>query len=146
MQRARWPVMCLLALSFPAAGCHPRTPSSDARERLATVLRDSLGESFKPKVSFLGDGGRPESHLYVTIDTDAVPDESDSVFVRRALDLARFAVRHYERAGNLDSVTVAVEEFWQPGVWRVVHSRAFAIASLDSTGSAGPRLKSRRER
>jgi hypothetical protein len=128
MQQAKWPVLYLLALCLPSASCGPKTPG--ARARLTTVLRDSLGEGVKPNVGFLADGGGPGSHLYVTLDTDAVPNESDSLFARRARDLARFAVRHYERAGNLDSVTVAVQEAWQPGVWRVVHSRAFAIASL----------------
>jgi hypothetical protein len=130
MQQAKWPVSYLLAICLPLAGCSPKAPGADARARLTTVLRDSVGEGVKPNVSFLADGGRPESHLYVTLDADAEPSESDSLFVRRARDLARFAVRHYERAGNLDSVTVALQEFWQPGVWRVVHSRAFAIASL----------------
>jgi hypothetical protein len=95
------------------------------------VLRDSLGTTTNPKVAFIIDGGRRDSHLYVMFDTAAVGNVSDSVFEQRARILARFAVRHYDKVGELDSVTVATRELVQPGVWRLHHSHAFAITGLN---------------
>ena len=123
--------LCLVA----AAACHPRAADADPRTRLIAVLRDSLGEAAHPEVAFIANGGRPESHLYVTLDTSAVPNLPDSLFDGRARDLARFAVRHYEQANSLDSVTVATRELQQPGAWRVHHRRAFAVAGLDDNGA-----------
>ncbi|MFN2638481.1 MAG: hypothetical protein ABR585_15910, partial [Gemmatimonadaceae bacterium] len=108
----------------------PRAPESEARARLATVLRDSLGRIADPNVAFIVDDGHRDSHLYVMFDTTAAPNVSDSVFQLRARDLARFAMRHYEKAGELDSVTIATRESVQSGVWRIHHTRAFAVANL----------------
>ena len=51
----------------------------------------------------------------------------------RAREVARLAVRHYDHASTLDSVTVSAREPGQPGVWKVHHRRAFAVAALDET-------------
>ena len=130
MQELRRRTLCVFASSLAAVACHPRAPDSDARARLAAILRDSLGGSADPNVAFITDGGHRESHLYVTFDTTIVPNVSDSLFGFRARDLARFVVRHYDKLGELDSVTVATRELIQPGAWRVLHSRAFAVAGL----------------
>jgi hypothetical protein len=135
MEKAKWRVVRLFAFCLAAVACHPNAPDSDARARLATVLRDSLGGIADPNVGFISDGGHRESHLYVTFDTSAAPNVSESLFERRARDLARFAVRHYDKASKLDSVTVATRELRQAGVWRVHHRRAFAIASLKEPGA-----------
>jgi len=123
----RW-AMCLLCLV--ALGCHAEAGGVDARTRLAAVLRDSLGAKHDPNVSFLVHGEHQESHLYLTFDTTLVPNVPDSLFGRRARDIAQFSMRHYEKASELDSITVAAREPMQPGAWRVVHSRAFSVASL----------------
>ena len=103
---------------------------------MAAILRDSLGQSSDARVAFIDDGGRRESHLYVMLDTAAVPNVSDSAFAIRARALARFAVRHYDKARALDSVTISARERGQPGVWKVLHKRTFAVAGLDETNAA----------
>ena len=118
-------VFCLAPLA-----CAREGHESEARARLTTVLRDSLGAATDPNVAFIANGGRRDSHLYVMFDTTEVPNVSDSVFELRARDIARFAMRHYEKAGELDSVTVATRESVQPGMWRIHHSSAFGVARL----------------
>jgi hypothetical protein len=121
----------LFALFIAAVACHSGDSDADVRARLTDVLRDSLGRTADPNVAFMADGNNRGSHLYVAFDTTAVPNVSDAVFDSRARDLARFAVRHYERASNLDSITVATRERLQPGIWRVHHRRSFAMADLN---------------
>jgi len=135
MHTAKWRAISLLVLCLAVVACHREAPQSVARAQLASALRDSLGERADPNVAFISDGGPRESHLYLAVDTIAVPGASDSVFERRARDLARFAVRHYGNASTLDSITVATRELQQPGVWRVQHQRAFAIAGLEATSA-----------
>jgi hypothetical protein len=134
MQFARRRVSYALVFCLAPLACAREGHESEARARLATILRDSLGATTDPNVAFITDGGHRNSHLYVMFDTTAVPNVSDSVFELRARDLARFAMRHYEKAGELDSVTVATRESVQPGLWRIHHSSAFGV----------PRLKERR--
>ena len=129
-QKARRAVSCAIVTCFAAVACRPRDATSDARARLASALRDSLGQSSDASVAFIANGGRRDSHLYVMLDTAAVANVSDSAFAIRARELARFAVRHYDNANALDSVTVSVREAGQPGVWNVHHKRAFAVAGL----------------
>lgn len=125
-------VFCSLGISLLGLACSPKAPEPEARERLAQVLRDSLGTTTNPNVAFIIDGIRRDSHLYVMFDTTAVGNVSDSGFEHRARDLARFAVRHYDKADKLDSVTVATREGVKPGVWRVHHSQTFAITGLNT--------------
>lgn len=127
-------ILCVFAISVTAVACHTRSRDSDARGRLVSILRDSLGEAAGPNVAFIT-SAQSQSHLYVTFDTTVAPAVSDSVFELRARDLARFAVRHYDQASELESVTVATRELMQPGLWRVHHSSAFAIAGLKETDS-----------
>jgi hypothetical protein len=122
--------MCSLAFSLAAFACDPKGPESEARDRLATDLRDSLGSAADPNVAFITNGAEKDSHLYVMFDTTAFANVSDSIFELRARDLARFAMRHYEKASRLDSVTVAARESVRPDVWRVHHTRTFTSAQV----------------
>jgi hypothetical protein len=135
VQIARRAVLRAFVFCLAAVACHPKASDSEARTRLARILRDSLGQSSDPNVAFITEGDRRDSHLYVMFDTTAIPNVSDSVFERRARDLARFAVRHYDEASKLDSVTVATRESVQRGVWKIRHSRAFAVAGLNESGA-----------
>jgi hypothetical protein len=130
MQMPRHVTFSAIAILLFAPACNPKASESQAREALARVLRDTLGPTTNPNVAFIIDGGRRDSHLYLMFDTTAVPNVSDSLFDLRARNLASFAMRHYDKASQLDSVTVATREALQPGVWRLHHSRAFATASL----------------
>ena len=130
MQIARWTVLGALGFSLAPLGCEPQGHESEARDRLTRVLRDSLGATTDPNVGFISDGGGRGSHLYVLLDTTAFPNVSESVFELHARDLARFAIRHYDQAEMLDSITVASREAVKPGTWRIHHTRAFAVGRL----------------
>lgn len=131
MQPFRRAVSCAVLSCFAAVACQPKDGTSAARARLAGALRDSLGRSSDASVAFIDNGGRADSHLYVMLDTAAMPNVSDSVFALRARAVAHFAVRHYDNASALESVTVAAREPMQPGAWKVHHVRAFAVTGLD---------------
>ena len=135
MTQARWRILFVFAFCLAEVACQPEAPDSRALARLTVALRDSLGRAADPNAAFITDGGHRESHLYLTFDTTAVPNASDSVFEDRARDLARFAVSHYERASDLDSITVATRELVQPGAWRVHHRHSFVISGLKVTGA-----------
>jgi hypothetical protein len=100
------------------------------------MLRDSLGQSSDASVASIDNGARRDSHLYVMLDTAAVPNVSDSAFALRARAIASFAARHYEHASALDSVTVSTRVPGQPGAWKVHHKRSFAVARLDETNAS----------
>lgn len=134
-QKARRAVSCAIVACCSAVACRPSDAASGARERLAAILRDSLGQSSDARVAFIDNGGRRDSHLYVMLDTAAVPNVSDSAFAIRARALARFAVRHYDNARALDSITISAREPGQPGVWKVHHVRAFAVAGLEDSSA-----------
>lgn len=139
MQATQRLILSALTVCLAVVACHPES-KADARTRLAVVLRDSTSGMGEPNVSLLIDGGRRGSHLYVAFDTTAMPDLPDSVFARSSREFARFAVRHYEQAAELESVTVAMRVPMQPGAWRVMRSRAFAVAGLETpaTSAASP--------
>ena len=130
MHGSRRLVSCAAIFCLAAAACRPDGPASDARARLASALRDSLGRSSDARVAFITDGGRRESHLYVMLDTAAVPHVSDSAFAIRARSLAGFVMRHYDNARALDSVTISARTPGQPGVWKVHHVRAFGVREI----------------
>ena len=98
----------------------------NARENLAAVLGDSLGAATNPEVAFLKDN----RHLLVQFDTVAFPDLSDSAHAKRAEEIARFVERHYELAGDLDSVTVMAHQLLSPGAWKIRQERTFTAAVL----------------
>jgi len=117
---------CTLGLMVTA--CHRSAP--DARAQLIAVLGDSLGGGANPDVGFMRNDARRKSHLYVAFETPPIPSVSDSDFDLRARGVARFVVRHYAHASELDSISVAAREPMRPGLWRVHHRRAFAVADL----------------
>ena len=119
-------VFCSLGLSLLTLACSPKGPEPEARDRLSQVLRDSMGTTTNPNVAFIIDGGRRDSHLYLIFDTTAVGNVSDSVFEHRARDFAQFAVRHYDKAGELDSVTVAIRS--ETAKW----SKVLEVAGIGS--------------
>lgn len=133
MHEARRLLLGAFTLALIVAACHRNAPDGDARTQLIAVLGDSLGEGANPDVSFMRNGGRPQSHLYVTFEMPSIPIVSDSAFDIRARGLARFVVRHYGHASELDSISVAAREPMRPGLWRVPHRGAFAIADLTAS-------------
>ncbi len=116
-----------LTLILGAAACEKEGHEAEARARLRSDLRDSLGAATDPEVAFIGRRG---SHLYVHFDTTAFANLSDSAFVVRARDVARFSLRHYQKAQDLDSITVGARENVKPGLARIHHTAAFGIAGL----------------
>jgi len=111
------------------AACAPKPPAADARAHLTTAFRDSFSVT-APNVAFLDDSGPAESHLYLLFDTTAAPNLSDSAFTVYARNYAAFAMRHYEDASNLDSVSVATRATVDNGVWQVHHRATFAASGL----------------
>ena len=112
-------------LAFFGACGEPTT----SRERLASVLRDSLGEAADPHVAYQ----RDSTHLLVELATAAFPTVSDSILTGQAHGIGRFALRHYESGNQLDSVTVLYREAApHPGIWYIRHTRTFPVASLRS--------------
>ena len=117
--RPRW----LLLLVFSGA-CHA---PANSRERLAYALRDSLGTAADPQVAFQ----RDSTHLLVELATAAFPTIPEAALTHQARSIAGFAVRSYENANQLDSVTVLYREAARhPGVWHIRHERTFPIGEL----------------
>jgi len=79
-----------------------------------------------PQVGFLTDS----THLRVALSTIAFPTMPDSVLTERARRIGGFALTHYEKANQLDSVSVLYREAVSPGIWHIRHKRTFTIASL----------------
>ena len=100
---------------------------TNSRQRLASVLRDSLGEAADPQVAYQ----RDSTHLLVELATAAFPTVSDSILTGEARNIGSFALRHYEKASQLDSVTVLYREAApRAGIWYIRHERTFAVANL----------------
>jgi hypothetical protein len=132
-------LVSLFTVCFGAAACEKNGPESEARARLASILRDSLGVATEANVAFIVDGRSRDRHLYVLFDTTAFANLSDSAFVVRARDVARFSLRHYEKAQALDSITVASRETLTLAEARIHHTATFAIAELrESVGKPIP--------
>jgi O-acetyl-ADP-ribose deacetylase (regulator of RNase III) len=114
----RWLLLLCLVCGCAKAG--------NPRERLASALSDSLAKAADPEVAFRKDS----THLLVELATVAFPTVSDSLLTYQARDVAQFALRHYERANELDSVTVLYREESRPGVWYIRHTRTFPAGDL----------------
>jgi hypothetical protein len=100
---------------------------TDSRERLASALRDSLGKAADPHVAYQ----RDSRHLQVELATAAFPTMAEPALTGQARAIGSFALRHYERANELDSVTVLYREAApNPGIWYIRHTRTFPVASL----------------
>jgi hypothetical protein len=111
-------------LTLAAACIKPST----ARERVASALRDSLAKAADPEVAFQ----RDSTHLLVELATAAFPTVPESVLTSQARSIGAFALRHYDNANQLDSVTVLYREAARPGVWYIRHTRTFPVANLRS--------------
>jgi hypothetical protein len=117
--RPQW----LLLLAFPGA-CHE---PANSRERVTSALRDSLGKAADPQVAFQKDS----THLLVQLATVAFPTMSEAALTDEARNIGAFAVRHYENANQLDSVTVLYREAApRRGIWYIRHARTFPIGNL----------------
>ena len=114
----------LLVLAFVAACAGPVNDKS--AERVASVLRDSLGQLAAPHVGF----SRDSTHLSVRLATVAFPTVPDSVLTEHARSVGSFALRHYEKANQLDSVSVRYNEAVRSGVWHIRHKRTFLVEDL----------------
>jgi hypothetical protein len=99
---------------------------ANSRERLAAALKERVGEAADPDVAFLKDS----THLLVNLATVAFRTVPDSVLTVQARDIGRFALGHYERANELDSITVVYREAVSPGLWYVRHTRTFPVGDL----------------
>ena len=117
---ARHQLLPLLALAAACLG------PANSRERLASALKDRVGEAADPDVGFM----RDSTHLLVNLATVAFRTVPDSVLTVQARDIGAFALRHYERANEVDSVTVLYREKVSSGFWYVRHERTFPVAEL----------------
>jgi hypothetical protein len=113
----------LLPLLALAAAC---LGPANSRERLASALKDRVGEAADPQVAFM----RDSTHLQVELATVAFRTVPESVLTVQARDIGAFALRHYERANEVDSVTVLYREAVSPGLWYIRHIRTFPVGDL----------------
>jgi len=132
----RW--ILLLAL---APACM-RSANDESRERVASALRDSLGGlATDPQVAFdrksLGEAADPEvaflrdsTHLLILLSTVAFPTRPESAWTDEARKIGSFAFRHYEKADQLDSLTLQYHERIRPGMWWIRHSDTFSAGQL----------------
>ena len=114
-----------ILLSAFIAACVGVTPDN-SRTRLASVLRDSLGAAADPQVAFQ----RDSTHLLVQLATVAFPTVSEAELSDEAKHIGGFAFQHYERANELDSVTVLYHEKVRSGVYWIRHERTFPVEQL----------------
>jgi hypothetical protein len=71
-------------------------------------------------------------------DTTVAINASDSMFAARALDIARFALRHYDKATQLDTITIATRKAVERGFWQVQHTRTFAAEEARAIANRDP--------
>ena len=116
----RHQLLPLLALATACLG------PANSRERLAAALKDRVGDLADPDVGFM----RDSTHLLVNLATVAFRTVPDSVLTVQAKAIGAFALRHYERANELDSITVLYREKVSSGFWYVRHERTFPVGEL----------------
>lgn len=116
--------IALLMLAFATACVGPAKDQS--RERVASALSERLGEAADPQVGF----HRDSTHLAVRLSTVAFPTVPDSVLTEQAMSIASFALRHYDKADGLDSVSVSYREAVRPGISHIRHERTFPVENL----------------
>jgi hypothetical protein len=115
----------LLVIAFAAACGGPAKDQS--RERVASALRDSLGDAADPQVAIQ----RDSAHLLVHLATVAFPTASDSALTEQARHIGSLALRHYDKSNQLDSVSVLYrEKAIGSGIWHIRHERTFPVESL----------------
>lgn len=116
---------------FLAAAC-VAAAEGDSRERVARALAESLGEAADPQIAFQ----RDSSHLLVQLATVAFPTVSEDELTRRARGIATTAMRNYDDAERLDSITVLYREKAGKGIWWIRNTRAFSVDSLQDRPAA----------
>src|SRR5438046_10446738 len=112
----------LVLVSAGTLACS-NTPRNPARENLVAALQDSLGKDAQPEVAFQ----RDSTNLQIELAAAPFAKLSDSAFTVRARDIARFALARYEKAGELDSITVLDRDVVSRGAWRIRDTRACSI-------------------
>lgn len=117
-----------------AAACV--APADDgSRKHVARALTRTLGEAGEaadPQIAFRQDS----THLLVQFLTVAFPTVSDGELTSQATRIAKTALSNYDRADQLDSVTVLYREPVRKGTWWIRHTRSFSVDSLHAgTGS-----------
>jgi hypothetical protein len=97
-----------------------------SRKNVARALIETVGESADPQIAFR----RDSSHLLIQLLTVAFPTVSEDELTRRSWGIARSALRSYDDANQLDSITVLYRERVRDGMWWIRHTRTFAVDSL----------------
>jgi hypothetical protein len=111
-----------------AVGCM-QSAKDESRGRVVRALTESLGEMADPQIAFQ----RDSTHLLVHLRTAAFPTVSEEALTEQARNVASLALRHFDRARELDSVTVLYREPFRKGVSWIRHRRGFSVDSLLST-------------
>lgn len=125
-----YPAYRLTPILFLAVACM-RSAKDESRERVARALTETLGEAADPQIAFQ----RDSSHLLVQLLTVAFPTVSEEALTTQAKNIASSALRHYDKAGQLDSVTVLYREPVRRGMWWIRHTRSFPVDSLQNRHS-----------
>lgn len=100
--------------------------NDESRRRVAHVLTETLGKAADPQIAYQ----RDSSHLLIQLLTVAFPTVSEERLTEQAKAIATVALHNYDRANQLDSVTVLYREPVRRGVWWIRHSRSFSVESL----------------
>lgn len=117
-----------------ALGCLSHQ-KDEALQRVDRSLRERLGELADPQVAFM----RDSTHLLIQLATVAFRTVTDDELTDRAKNISSFTYARYDRANEVDSVTVFYREKVRRGVWHIRHIRSFGVADLgDSTVTVTP--------
>lgn len=101
----------------------------DARERAARAVTGFLGEAGEAadvRIAFQQDS----THLLVQLLTVAFRTVPEDALTAQATRIAKTALRSYDHADQLDSITVLYRERIDRGAWWIRHIRSFSAASL----------------
>lgn len=131
--KARFLVAVGILVSISACSADNDAP---ARTKLAAILTDSLGAAADATPTYL----RDESHLQIGLSaaTFAGMDEASRQVTARKI--AQFALRHYTRRAELDSISVFTREIVDKGIARILWSRSFPVTDLKNWVDVGVRL------
>lgn len=120
------PLCRYMAATFLAAAC-TADAEGDSRERVARALAESLGEAADPEIAFR----RDSSHLLIQLATIAFPTVLEDELTRRARGIANTALSTYDKADQLDSITVLYREKAGNGIAWIRNTRTFSVDSLN---------------
>ena len=96
----------LFLSTIVAASACEQDSTHHARQRVASLLREQLGDAADPQIGFM----RDSTHLLVDLSTAAFPVLVDSMLTKRARGFAVTALKNYEMSKSLDSITVTYNE------------------------------------